>query len=330
MPSVIVHGIMVLLCCLFCAAQGYITDDAELKPSESLAMLLAGVASPVSAHRSPSVVIRRRALTHTAGEDGHRYLGESTESSHAKWADSTLRRDMPPSLLRLRGGGILSAIYQGLLGIPVLTRCWMFMALILASANQAGFIEPDVLALDPYAITMKRELWRPITAASFFGGIGGQLLNKLVYLVQFGGGVEHAIGISEYARALASCAAMLCVIFNVLGWQLIGDALVMAMTVLNCQQNPDALMSLYGLKIPVVFTPFTQMLMTYLFSQQIPWTDIVGAIVGYIHYFIQDQVKPDAVIARRQAVKEAKEAKDNRRTVGGSGGRGKLPRTTKR
>ncbi len=53
----------------------------------------------------------------------------------------------------------------------------------------------------------------------------------------------------------------------------------MAITVLCSLQNPDAQMSLYGLAIPYQYLPFAQLVMSYMFTQQIPWQDLVGAIV---------------------------------------------------
>ena len=62
-----------------------------------------------------------------------------------------------------------------------------------------------------------------------------------------------------------------------IGWQFTGDGIIMAITVLCSLQNPDAQMSLYGLAIPYQYLPFAQLVMSYMFTQQIPWQDIVGA-----------------------------------------------------
>ena len=51
----------------------------------------------------------------------------------------------------------------------------------------------------------------------------------------------------------------------------------MAVTVLTCQQAPDQQTSLYGFTIPTSYLPFAQLCMSYLFTQQIPWNDILGA-----------------------------------------------------
>jgi len=142
------------------------------------------------------------------------------------------------------------------------------MILVFASLNQIGVLAPEAVALDAAAIA-RWQLWRPITCAAFFGGIGPQLLQKMYYLVQFGKGLEQTLGFGEYARVLASCGAMLCIICNMLGWQFTGEGLVMSVTVLTAQQQPDAQMSMYGLNIPMAYMPFAQMVMSYLFSQQV-------------------------------------------------------------
>lgn len=182
--------------------------------------------------------------------------------------------------LELRGGAsALQSLQQGYLGIPVLTRAWFTLILVFAALTQVKLLEPEMVALDAAAIVRRFQLWRPITAAAFFGGLGPQLLQKLYYLIQFGRGLEGTLGLAEYARTLASCTAMMCIVFNLLGWQFLGDGLVMAITVLTCQQNPDAQMNMYGLNVPMAYMPFAQMCMSYFFSQQIPWNDIVGALV---------------------------------------------------
>ena len=48
---------------------------------------------------------------------------------------------------------------------------------------------------------------------------------------------------------------------------------------LCCQQNPDAQINMYGLKIPYQFLPLAQLVLSYMFTQQIPWPDIVGLFV---------------------------------------------------
>jgi hypothetical protein len=202
-------------------------------------------------------------------------------------------------LLALRGGADpVAGLTKAYKGIPAVTRGWFTLILASAALNQAGILAPEMVALDSHAIVRKAQVWRLVTSAAFFGGIGGQLLQKMYYLIQFGRGLEQTLGTAEYARTLASCGAMLCILFNLLGWQFTGDGLVMATTVLMAQQSPDAQMNMYGLTIPMVYMPFSQMVMSYLFSQQIPWNDIAGALVGYVHYYIQDEVKPDSAVVR--------------------------------
>ena len=248
--------------------------------------------------------------------------GTLSRSQHLSCDDRCTDHRAVAALSRLRGGASpVESLSRAYLGIPIITRSWLSLILASASLNQIGILAPEMVALDSHAIVRKLQLWRLVTSPSFMGGIGPQLLQKLYSLVQFGKGLESTLGFAEYARALASCTAMLAILFNLLGWQFLGDGLVMAVTVLTCQQQPDAQMNMYGLNIPMAYMPFAQMCMSYLFSQQIPWNDIVGAIVGYIHYFIQDEVKPDAVIHKREMANgPARAAKvAGARTLGGSG-----------
>jgi len=234
-------------------------------------------------------------------------------------------------------------------GVPVVTRSWLSLIITCAGLNQIGILPPESLAIEAQATIKGMQIWRPLTAASFMGGLGMQLVQKLYYMVQFGSGLERILGVGEYLRVLASCTAALCIVCNFLGWQFVGDGLIMAITVLTCMQTPDQQMSLYMITIPCSYFPFAQLCMSYLFTQQIPWQDIVGALVGYLHYHINDNAKPDSVFykggAAQATVKTSSgggrkvgdsgsgSSKGNngpkRKASGGGGGGGKRPGTRK-
>lgn len=223
------------------------------------------------------------------------------------------------AVAKLRGGdSMLEGVKRSYLGIPPLTRTWLTVILAFSGLTQVGVLQPEAVQLDAAATVHRFQLWRPITAASFFGGIGGQLLQKMYYLISFGKELESTLGIGEFARALASCGAMLSLIFHALGWPFTGDGVIMAMTVLCCQQNPEAQINMYGLRIPYQFLPLAQLVMSYMFTQQIPWQDIVGLFVGYVNYYINDELKPDAAVATKLPVPAGKQPATGR-TLGGSG-----------
>jgi len=214
---------------------------------------------------------------------------------------------------------MLDTVKRSYLAITPLTRVWFTVILAFSSLTQVGVLAPEAVQLDAAATVYRLQLWRPLTAASFFGGLGPQLLQKMYYLIQFGKELETLLGIGEFARALVSCGAMLSLVFHFLGWPFTGDGLIMSMTVLCCQQNPDAQINMYGLKIPYQFLPLAQLVLSYMFTQQIPWPDIVGLFVGYINYYINDELKPDAAVADKLPVPAAAGG----RTLGSSGGSSK-------
>ena len=227
----------------------------------------------------------------------------------------------PAPLVRLRGGASpLQGLQNAYFGVPVFTRSWLSAIVAFAALNQIGLVPPEMLGLDATATVKRMQIWRPLTAASFLGGLGPQLLQKCYYLVQFGCQLERALGIAEFARVLASCAALLCIVCSTLGMQFIGDGLIMAITVLTCNQSPDQQVNMYGLNIPCAYLPFAQLCMSYLFTQQIPWTDILGALVGYVNYMINDNCKPDSVIYKRDnyAAKATSAKAKGAKTLGGS------------
>ncbi|KAL1511061.1 hypothetical protein AB1Y20_005885 [Prymnesium parvum] len=235
-------------------------------------------------------------------------------------AVTTERRGLA-SLVRLRGGdgsSMIEGLKNSYLAVPPLTRTWFTAIIAFSGLTHVGLLNAEALGLDAGRTVYGLQLWRPLTAASYFGGLTAQLLSKMYYLVTFGKELETLLGIGEFCRTLVSCAAMLSLVFHVLGWPYTGDGLVMALTVLCCQQNPDAPFSFYGLKFAYQFLPIAQLVLSYLFSQQIPWQDMVGLVVGYLHYYINDEVKPDAALAKK-LVKPGQQARSGR-TLGGSGG----------
>ena len=202
--------------------------------------------------------------------------------------------------LRLRGGDLASMLegaQSSYVAVPIVTRVWSSIIVGLALLSQVGLLPPEALAMDGALVVKKLQLWRVVTSSSFFGGIGAQLLQKMYYLVSFGQALEQTIGSGEYLRVIASCVAIHAFIFHLLGWQFLGEGLIMALTVLFAQLSPPgATMSLYGLKVPYPLLPFAQLAMSYLFTQQVPYQDIAGLLVGYVHYFMNDNLKPDDVV----------------------------------
>ena len=75
--------------------------------------------------------------------------------------------------------------------------------------------------------------------------------------------------------------------------------------------------NLYGLSIPNAYLPFAQMCMSYLFTQQIPFADILGLFVGYAHYMLNRNLKPDSAIPPPPPKRSP-----GARTLGGAAGGG--------
>ena len=48
--------------------------------------------------------------------------------------------------------------------------------------------------------------------------------------------------------------------------------------------------------------------MSYVFQQQVPFTDIAGLLVGYAHYHFNDNLKPDSAMPAPPAKKGARAA----------------------
>ena len=93
--------------------------------------------------------------------------------------------------------------------MPLGTRCWSRLIGTLAVLSQIGLLQPEQVAVDAHAIVKQLQIWRPVTAASFLGGLGPQLIQKLYYLISYGRQLEATLGLGEYLRVLASLAAAL-------------------------------------------------------------------------------------------------------------------------
>jgi hypothetical protein len=70
------------------------------------------------------------------------------------------------------------------------------------------------------------------------------------------------------------------------------------------------------------YLPFAQLVMSYVFQQQVPFTDIAGLLVGYAHYHFNDNLKPDSAMP-------APPAKKGARAGGAAGGATKKKRRSK-
>ena len=55
--------------------------------------------------------------------------------------------------------------------------------------------------------------------------------------------------------------------------------------------------------------PFAQLAMSYLFTQNVPYQDMAGLLVGYLHYFMNDNLKPDDAVTLPPPKKGGRAAK---------------------
>lgn len=189
---------------------------------------------------------------------------------------------------RLRGGSVLAQVSEDAkriyLALPLATRAWLTAVLILSVITRAG-LEQRSIGLDAEATLEKFQLWRPITAAAFVGGLGPAMLLQLFYLASYGRELETLLGLPAFARDLASCGLVLTVLFELLGWRFTGKGLIAAVVMMNCLQNANSRMSIYPtpyehFKIPYKYLPYLQLFLVLLFTKQIPLNEILGFCVG--------------------------------------------------
>lgn len=302
------HHSMCMLACLFCLSYAR-RRCSEVDRSHRSSFRDEDSLDVEGDSANPRTTLATFLMAHPSSSSENHYARQQLRKRHG--LDRSLN-----TILRVRGGsGLVDAIKKGLGAIPPITRWWFTLVLIFACLTHGKVLPAEALALDSGAIVGGKQLWRFFTSASYIGGITMQLLNKGGNLIQFGSALERSVGFGEFARVLMSMAATLSILLNLIGGQYVGEALIMAVTVLACQQTPENPARMFGLEIPTMFLPFGQLIMSYVSSngQQFPWMDVFGMMVGYLHYTFSENMKPDTAVYKERMEKQQKAKKHHKK-----------------
>ena len=208
--------------------------------------------------------------------------------------------------------------------LPPVTRVLLTAVFATTCLVQVGVLNPYLITLDWKLVGKSYHIWRPLTAALFFGKFSFQFVMALYFLSSFGGKLERS---DRFIAAPAdfvfflffitiTCACLSVVLNWPSGYPLLGQPVIFAIMYYWSRCEPEARLSVYGFEIKGYQFPFAMMLFTVLVGGDV-WTDLLGLGAGHVYYFLKDVVpleygirviRTPAVLARILKAPRASEA----------------------
>jgi len=220
--------------------------------------------------------------------------------------------------------------------LPPVTRTVLTSVFATTCLVQMGLLNPYFLILDWKLVGNSYHIWRPLTAAMFFGKFSFQFVMGLYFLSNFGGKLERSdrfvAAPADYVFFLLfvtlACACLSVILSWPSGSPLLGPSVVFSILYYWSRCEPEARLSLYGFEVRGFQFPFAMMALTILLGGDV-WSDLLGLGAGHIYYFLKDVVpleygsrvlRTPAVFARLLKPARAEDAPAPR-VFGGSGRR---------
>ncbi|CAK9295226.1 unnamed protein product [Gordionus sp. m RMFG-2023] len=178
-------------------------------------------------------------------------------------------------------------------GIPLITRIWFSLSIIIPLAGRIGLLNPYYMIL-LYEPTIKHfQLWRPITALLYYPispATGFHYLLLLYFLYNYSVQLETG----TYDRRPADYLYML--MFNWLSLVIIGllsrvmlllDPMVLSMLYIWCQLNKDVIVSFwFGTQFKAIYLPWVLAAFNMIL-QGSAMSEILGILVGHLYFFLK-------------------------------------------
>mmetsp|Transcript_9042 Transcript_9042/g.19376 ORF Transcript_9042/g.19376 Transcript_9042/m.19376 type:complete len:362 (-) Transcript_9042:242-1327(-) len=193
----------------------------------------------------------------------------------------------------------LTRIYLTLVGVVTL------MGVILGEELAQG-----LLALDPIRTLYGMELWRPISAACFFGPPSIGWLMSAYYLFQYGSSLERAYGSAQFLVFIIGQLFLLSGLAILLGQPFFAPSIVTAMLHVLSRSMPKQKVKWLIFNVPYWALPYGLMAGDVLQAQNpmaaIP--HIMGILTGHFYFFHkfvwprmggEDWLEAPAFLARR-------------------------------
>jgi hypothetical protein len=116
-------------------------------------------------------------------------------------------------------------VLDGYRRIQPVTRSHVTISALIAIVNTLGFPAPKIFSLN---IQRLYEIWRPITAATYLGGLNLSFANNLYFLISYGQMLEELNGSAEYAYFLGTQIVILSVFSFLLQFPFTARSLIAA------------------------------------------------------------------------------------------------------
>lgn len=181
--------------------------------------------------------------------------------------------------------------------LPTFTKWWLISVFATTFAISFGFIPYVKIAYFWPFVWEKFELWRLVTAFTFFGKFSFGFLFKLMMLVSFCWGYEAdpfptspaagAGGRSGDFMLMILCGmAMFWVVGYFFQFLFLSNPLLYMIMYVWSKRHPDEQVTLlFGMKCRGLYLPFVLAILSMVIGQDIT-AHIAGAAVGHLYYFL--------------------------------------------
>lgn len=187
--------------------------------------------------------------------------------------------------------------------LPIITKWWFGMALVLTLSGNLGFVSPMKLIFSLDEITSNFEVWRILSCFCYVGGFSLPTLVCLIMLVQFSNRYETSIpyntggggGTADYAFALVFCMITMLITgplvsaYFVYLPTLYTDNMVYFVVYVWSKRNPTSQASIWGFPFGAKFFPFYLLAFNLVIGDYIV-PKLHGLVVGHLYYYLVDIV----------------------------------------
>lgn len=166
------------------------------------------------------------------------------------------------------------------------TRHVLVYVVVSAGLVSMGIVSPLYLVLQGYSL----QLWRPFTAALFFGQLSIQFLMTTFMLATYLNNNETR----HFANKPVDFLWMLFLLMVSLGglgatlsWYLTSSSLLLALCWIFCKRNPADRIVFWGFEFSAAYFPWVLLVFNFMVSHSI-YPELVGIAVGHLYVFLAD------------------------------------------
>ncbi|CAB3408215.1 unnamed protein product [Caenorhabditis bovis] len=183
--------------------------------------------------------------------------------------------------------------------VPIITRHWFVISVILPLLGRFGFINPAWMFLEWNLVINKFQIWRPITALLFYPlspQTGFNWLMMVYFLYTYSKSLESDIFSGRPADYLYMlliswfvCAGMCMAI----GVYFLLEPMVMCVLYVWCQMNKDTIVSFwFGMRFKAAYLPWVLCGFNAILRGG-GLNELIGIFVGHVYYFLAFQYPGD-------------------------------------